>query len=119
LVLRKLAVGGLVNNSLRCKVWPKLLDIAPEDEEVDHMTLIWKHRDWEQVERDIERSLFKLTGGNLELLQQKRKELANIINAILSTNPDLNYFQGYHDIASVLLMVCGEKQAYTLQKKKK
>jgi len=110
-------MSGLVNNSLRSKVWPILLSIDKSELEVDHVALIQKHRDWEQVDRDVERSLFKLIRGNKSFLKEKRRELSNIINAILSTHPELNYFQGYHDIASVLLLVCGEKQAYVILKK--
>jgi hypothetical protein len=52
-----------------------------------------EHPERHQVERDVERSLWKFTEGHPELLTQKRKELSNIILAVLSSNPTLKYFQ--------------------------
>jgi len=45
---------------------------------------------------------------------KKREALARIINAILSRNPQLHYYQGFHDIASVFLLVCGEHEAFAI-----
>lgn len=36
------------------------------------------------------------------------------MDAVLSRNPDLHYVQGYHDICSVFLLVCGERKAFYL-----
>jgi len=102
-----LASEGLLQDSLRIRVWPHLLGIQPADLELDYKTNIYKHRDWDQVERDVERSLLKLDKSEQV---EKRKELSTIIHSILSLHTDLNYYQGFHDIASVLLLVCGEKQ---------
>eukprot|EP01125_Pyxidicula_operculata_P000190 TRINITY_DN1027_c2_g1_i1.p1 TRINITY_DN1027_c2_g1~~TRINITY_DN1027_c2_g1_i1.p1 ORF type:complete len:355 (+),score=45.07 TRINITY_DN1027_c2_g1_i1:79-1143(+) len=116
-LLRKLSQGGLVNNTIRKLVWPKLLGVTKDDLKEDHLAVITNHKDTEQVKRDIDRSLGTLIEGDPILLAEKRKELSNIINAVISTDSQLNYFQGYHDIASVLLLICGEKEAYVLLKK--
>jgi hypothetical protein len=36
-----------------------------------------------------------------------RTRLDHLINAVLDNHPDLHYFQGFHDIASVIMLVCG------------
>ena len=43
---------------------------------------------------------------------QKQKELSNIVNAVLCRNDRLHYYQGFHDICSVLLLVLGERAAF-------
>ena len=42
---------------------------------------------------------------------RKRKELSNIINAMLCRHPQLHYYQGYHDVVTVFLMVMGGAEA--------
>ena len=41
----------------------------------------------------------------------KKDELLDLITAVLRQNPMLCYFQGYHDIAQVLLLVLGSRDA--------
>lgn len=41
----------------------------------------------------------------------KKDELSNLIKNVLRNYPVLCYFQGYHDIVQVLLLVLGEQQA--------
>lgn len=43
----------------------------------------------------------------------KKKELFDLINQILRVNPMLHYFQGYHDIAQVFLLVLGKEAAFS------
>jgi len=94
--LAELASDGLLQDSLRIRVWPHLLGV--DNQPIDLQSIIIKHKDWEQVERDVERSLLKLEKP--EQLE-KRKQLSNLIHSILSLHTELNYYQGYHDIASV------------------
>lgn len=42
---------------------------------------------------------------------KKKQQLSNLINQVLREYPMLCYFQGYHDIVQVLLLVLGEKKA--------
>lgn len=55
----------------------------------------------------------KLTSspGTDRELAAKKDELSNLIKGVLRNYPYLCYFQGYHDIVQVLLLVLGEKQA--------
>lgn len=50
-------------------------------------------------------------------MMEKRKSLSRIINKIFKEDDTLHYFQGYHDICSVFLLVCGENLAYKCLKK--
>eukprot|EP01126_Amoeba_proteus_P032849 TRINITY_DN3206_c0_g2_i5.p1 TRINITY_DN3206_c0_g2~~TRINITY_DN3206_c0_g2_i5.p1 ORF type:complete len:383 (+),score=76.74 TRINITY_DN3206_c0_g2_i5:113-1261(+) len=113
--LREIANScGLVNKTIRRKVWPLLLGIkTTKFPHFEHKVV--PHNYTEQVAKDVDRSLWKLVPDNERM--KKRTELSNIINAVLAENPDLHYFQGYHDIASVLLLVCGPRCAYVLLRK--
>lgn len=44
-------------------------------------------------------------------MQHKRTELFDLIATVLRRNPMLHYFQGYHDIAQVFLLVLGKDGA--------
>jgi hypothetical protein len=46
-----------------------------------------------------------------EELLNKKKQLSKLITQVLRNHPMLCYFQGYHDIVQVLLLVLGEKKA--------
>jgi len=48
--------------------------------------------------------------GTDEELSKKKDELSDVITNVLRNYPYLCYFQGYHDIVQVLLLVLGEKQ---------
>jgi len=62
-----------------------------------------------QVEKDIARSMAHLDvtkGYKQKQRTLARGALARVIHAIFSLHPDLHYVQGFHDIASVFLLVC-------------
>ena len=73
-------------------------------------------RDVEQVAKDVERSfigpafkhLLASTASSINdtatLKEQRRAQLSHLILTTLSRHPSLNYFQGYHDILTVLLL---------------
>lgn len=69
---------------------------------------ITKHSQYDQVEKDVDRSMWKYTKLLTEAERQyKRRQLSRLMNSILSTQ-SLHYFQGFHDICTVFLLVCGE-----------
>ena len=51
------------------------------------------------------------TSGTDQELSIKKDELSNLIKNVLRNHPILCYFQGYHDIVQVLLLVLGEQKA--------
>lgn len=43
-----------------------------------------------------------------------QEQLIDIILAVLKRNPQLHYYQGYHDVAVSLLLVVGERMAIAM-----
>ena len=134
--LRRLCVTkhGLVNDQLRHKVWPILLNVESiineiqegvKDNIIDVKNLSsdtsWqkqgklKHRESDQIAKDVNRSL-----NTFDLCRQydkstkmvRRQELSKIIHAILNKNDDLHYYQGFHDFVSVFLLTLGENLGF-------
>ncbi|KTW25581.1 hypothetical protein T552_03442 [Pneumocystis carinii B80] len=105
---------SFINNKFRKKIW-KIL-ICPEDKKVDSK-IDWKllpvHKDENQVQLDVNRSFiyYPKNLSNHEI-KKKRNELNSLIVEILRKHPNLNYFQGYHDIAQVFLLCIGRKEAF-------
>ena len=101
--------GGFLNNNLRQRIWPKLFNINRYDTR-DYRQYIndKKLSDFNQIELDIERSLWNYSEISYwdDMTRQKRRHvLSNIIKAIISIHKELHYFQGFHDIVSVFLIV--------------
>jgi hypothetical protein len=104
--------GGYIDNNTRSRVWPKLLCINRFNIP-DYRGFITPHRDDLQLKADISRSLWshestKIWSENLR--NKRRKSLSNIIVSILCRNSDFHYYQGYHDVVSVFLLVAGHDQ---------
>ncbi|KAG4301757.1 hypothetical protein PCK1_001994 [Pneumocystis canis] len=121
---------GFKNNNLRKKIWNIL--ICPENENFDIKTqwnLLPIHKDENQVQLDVNRSFIYypkskkyilLVKPNIQRdldhikLKKKKNELKSLIVEILRKHPNLNYFQGFHDIAQVFLLCAGKKKAAKL-----
>jgi hypothetical protein len=102
--------GGFMSNNIRKKVWPKLIGLNRYDLP-DYRTYIDPHCDDSQVRCDVERSLWNykdVREWDDDHREERRKALSNIIMAVLSRNSNLHYFQGYHDLISVILLVLEE-----------
>ncbi len=107
--------GGFVNGELRSRVWTILMDIDRYDSTYymkycQVQKTCQQHRDASQVEIDIERSLYHLTQSpshawSNELLKRERRVLCKTILSFLSKNSNLHYYQGFHDIVTVLLLI--------------
>ncbi|KAH8929937.1 hypothetical protein BT69DRAFT_1315319 [Atractiella rhizophila] len=83
------------------------VDVKEEEEEdLLDVSALEEHKDEHQVLLDIRRSFVHfpvgLSANEKEALQSR---LNDLIVALLRRNPELNYFQGLHDILSVLLLV--------------
>ncbi|KAK6525652.1 hypothetical protein TWF281_010705 [Arthrobotrys megalospora] len=125
---------GLVNDEMRKKAWPILLGYDPstiktelEDAKVklengkailqDYLgrvsyTELPPHRDEEQVALDVNRSfVYYPSGLTSEEMDAQKQELQNLIVEVLRRHPILCYFQGFHDICQVILLVLGPKLA--------
>ncbi|XP_041376061.1 TBC1 domain family member 20-like isoform X2 [Gigantopelta aegis] len=119
--LRQLSIsrGGLLSNELRLKAWPKLLavnvsDISPKPSSED----LQAHRDYSQVVMDVNRSLKRFPPGMQDDQRMAlQDQLVDVIMRVLVKNPELHYYQGYHDICVTFLLVVGEDVAFALVEK--
>ncbi|KAG6005860.1 hypothetical protein E4U21_007568 [Claviceps maximensis] len=118
--LRSLAetADGFLSDELRRLAWPVLLGLSSEppecnaesngcdtDGECDWGELP-RHPDEEQVQLDVERSFVYYPTDKSEANMSKCKsELSSLILEVLRRYPYLCYFQGYHDICQVFLLV--------------
>ena len=92
--------------------------VFPEPTPVHPDTPSYPTKYWDQVTKDVDRSLWKQV-PDIQERTVKRDQLHRIICAVLCTTTDfegkqLHYFQGYHDIASVCLLTCGEDVGFSL-----
>ncbi|XP_065140312.1 TBC1 domain family member 20 isoform X3 [Paramisgurnus dabryanus] len=119
--LRQAAIseGGLLTDDMRRKVWPKLLNVnvynlpAKPSKDVRE-----NHKDFRQVVLDVRRSMRRFPKGmrvdEREVLQE---QLIDIILDVLRRNPQLHYYQGYHDFVVTFLLVVGERMTIALMEK--
>ncbi|KAK5116565.1 hypothetical protein LTR85_009190 [Meristemomyces frigidus] len=113
--LRELVIseGGLIEDEVRRTAWPILLG-CDQNQHAD--TIDWRslpeHGDEHQVELDVNRSFVYYPEDEAEERRNERKhELSEVIVGTLRRHPMLHYFQGYHDIVQVLLLVLGVNAA--------
>ncbi|KAM5475997.1 GTPase-activating protein gyp8 [Microsporum audouinii] len=107
--------GGLLQDDIRKQVWPILqgYNHATHTQELPPLSELPSHGDEDQVRLDVNRSFVYYPNYKTERhLEGKREELLDLIISVLRRNPMLCYFQGYHDIAQVLLLVLDRKHAY-------
>ncbi|KAI4724934.1 hypothetical protein E4T49_07298 [Aureobasidium sp. EXF-10728] len=111
------ASGGLVEDRVRRIAWPILLGSSPTDaDHADDWQEMPVHRDEEQVKLDVHRAFvyYPTVGESEKQIEGRKHELSDLITGLLRRHPCLHYFQGFHDIAQVLLLVLGADQAASL-----
>ena len=119
--LRKFSISkyGLVSKELRAKVWPLILSIdttklPPKPTRVK----VRKNKWFNQVKLDVDRCISRLP-KNLPSDQTLvlQDNLIDLILHIMEAHPELNYYQGYHDITITILQVCGLRLAVPVAEK--
>ncbi|XP_048059079.1 TBC1 domain family member 20 isoform X1 [Megalobrama amblycephala] len=119
--LRRAAVseGGLLTDDIRRKVWPKLLSInvyslpAKPSKDVRE-----DHKDYRQVVLDVRRSMRRFPKGmRVDQREVLQEQLIDIILDVLRRNPQLHYYQGYHDMVVTFLLVVGERMTIAIMEK--
>ncbi|KAJ5142769.1 uncharacterized protein N7515_001556 [Penicillium bovifimosum] len=105
--------GGLLEDELRQLAWPILLhcDEGLRQSNTTSSPKAPRHADEDQVGLDVNRSFVYYPQAPEEEMLEKKQQLSNLITQVLRDYPMLCYFQGYHDIVQVLLLVLGEKKA--------
>ncbi|XP_018089470.1 TBC1 domain family member 20 L homeolog isoform X2 [Xenopus laevis] len=116
--LRRMAIseGGLLTDQIRCQVWPRLLNVSVEQlPPAAGPELRVGNKDYQQVLLDVRRSLRRFPPGMpLSEREDLQEQLIDIILQVLSQNPQLHYYQGYHDIVVTFLLVVGSRLATVL-----
>ncbi|XP_058487556.1 TBC1 domain family member 20 isoform X2 [Solea solea] len=119
--LRRMAIseGGLLTDEIRCQVWPRLLNVPSQVLDQEPETVERENnKDYNQVLLDVQRSLRRFPPGMPdEQREGLQEELIDIILRVLKRNPQLHYYQGYHDIVVTFLLVLGERLATALVEK--
>lgn len=106
---------GLVTDSLRRQVWPRLLGLCPDNAAPPNSAAHCRFDSL--IQMDIVRSLYNfdvLKGQNAENRASQAAQLTRLMARILQEDSELHYFQGFHDICTVFLLVAGEDLAYLL-----
>ncbi|PTD13449.1 GTPase-activating protein gyp10 [Fusarium culmorum] len=114
--LRSLAEGhgGFLSDTLRRRAWPILLGLdAPSDDQENPSSphnASGTGRDYPATGMKTRFSLTSTVPSSTTLtsdaeLSLRKSELSSLITEVLRRHPYLCYFQGYHDISQVLLLV--------------
>ncbi|KAG9355405.1 hypothetical protein JZ751_000243 [Albula glossodonta] len=73
------------------------------------------HKDYNQVLLDVRRSMRRFPKGmRVDQREVLQEQLIDIILDVLQRNPQLHYYQGYHDIVVTFLLVVGERMAIAM-----
>lgn len=119
--------GGYGSDSLRRRVWPYLLSSSDRKDEDDECGAngrnlkaqvkgsdSYEPKVTEQVQRDVDRSIshyHHVKKWRLKRLKTTRKKVHTIVNSVVQESGGiLNYYQGFHDVVCVILLVVGEQE---------
>ncbi|KAJ5713842.1 uncharacterized protein N7483_011023 [Penicillium malachiteum] len=112
LAFHAISKGGLLEDGLRQIAWPILLQCEQDLGSLKPSNTLPKHADEEQVDLDVNRAfVYYPTDLSEEGIAEKKEQLLSLITQILRNYPMLCYFQGYHDIVQVFLLVMGSQHA--------
>ncbi|KAJ2953973.1 hypothetical protein O0L34_g1615 [Tuta absoluta] len=108
--------GGLISDEYRRKIWPLLVGVTREEmTEPPSLEELSTHPEYNQVVLDVNRSLKRFPPGiPLARRLALQDQLTVLILRVILAYPHLNYYQGYHDVAITLLLVCGARAAFPL-----
>ncbi|KAF9077239.1 rab-GTPase-TBC domain-containing protein [Rhodocollybia butyracea] len=97
---QSLKPGGF--GKYRVKYWTKLLNVTADNEEsTAQFATLPKHADERQIRLDTDRSFVMYPDGDVQDYQETLNEL---IVHIFRKHTSLSYFQGFHDIITVILL---------------
>lgn len=111
---------GLLDNSLRIRAWPLFIgqdqnqDAFLKCREINRISPDF-HKDKDQVLKDVERSFIYLNEDSLSSgknnIDNLRIRLNKVILRVLNAIPGINYYQGYHDVASTVILIFDDDEA--------
>lgn len=108
--------GGLICDEYRRRIWPLLVGVTKEEmTEAPSLDELSTHPEYNQVVLDVNRSLKRFPPGiPYEQRVALQDQLTVLILRVIIKYPHLKYYQGYHDVAITLLLVCGDRASFPL-----
>ncbi|KAL4710265.1 hypothetical protein ACJJTC_003545 [Scirpophaga incertulas] len=108
--------GGLLSDDYRKIIWPLLVGVTNEEmTEPPSLDELSTHGEYNQVVLDVNRSLKRFPPGiPYEQRVALQDQLTVLILRVIIKYPHLKYYQGYHDVAITLLLVCGARASFPL-----
>ncbi|XP_048485302.1 TBC1 domain family member 20 [Plutella xylostella] len=108
--------GGLILDEYRRKIWHQLVGVTKDEmTEPPSLDELSTHSEYNQVVLDVNRSLKRFPPGiPYEQRVALQDQLTVLILRVIIKYPHLKYYQGYHDVAITLLLVCGDVSSFPL-----
>ncbi|KAH0534845.1 TBC1 domain family member 20 isoform X2 [Cotesia glomerata] len=106
---------GFVTDDIRRKLWPKILRLTDDElnyvgEELNDIHTHIPDEVYQQILKDVARSGSHLpTNATDTEMANFHNDLTRIICWVLHRHPNMNYYQGYNDVAATILIVMGLK----------
>ncbi|XP_008549043.1 TBC1 domain family member 20 isoform X2 [Microplitis demolitor] len=106
---------GFVTDDIRRVLWPKILRLTDNEsnkvgEELDSIHTLIPDEIYQQILKDVARSGSHLShNATKSEIDTFHNELTKIICWVLYKHPNMNYYQGYNDVAATVLIVMGLK----------
>ncbi|KAI4504246.1 hypothetical protein M0802_000717 [Mischocyttarus mexicanus] len=113
--------GGFITDGIRRVLWPKILRLSKEKiVPVDELKIICTkipNEVYQQILKDVARSGSHISPtATEEETEHFQNQLTQIICWVLHKHPELNYYQGYNDVAATILLVMGLQEGlYVLE----
>ncbi|KAL0132731.1 hypothetical protein PUN28_000459 [Cardiocondyla obscurior] len=103
---------GFVNDDVRRVLWPKLLRLTqPELAPVDGLETVHTYipnEIYQQILKDVARSGSHISqNATEEETETFQEQLTQLMCWVLHRHSQLNYYQGYNDVAATVLLVMG------------
>ncbi|XP_020293398.1 TBC1 domain family member 20 [Pseudomyrmex gracilis] len=112
---------GFVNDDIRRVLWPKLLRLVQEDSEpvsgLETVHTCIPNEIYQQILKDVARSGSHISQDATEKETESfQEQLTQLMCWVLHRHSQLNYYQGYNDVAATVLLVMGlEAGLYVLE----
>ncbi|EIN08170.1 hypothetical protein PUNSTDRAFT_52640 [Punctularia strigosozonata HHB-11173 SS5] len=118
---RSIAPGGFGDE--RVHIWPKLLHaedaLLRDGEDINASLSMSEHSDERQIKLDTDRSFVLYPVDESNDRESLQEGLRDLLVTMFRRHPKLNYFQGYHDVMTVLFLTlpsesrlpCAEKMS--------
>eukprot|EP01029_Cantina_marsupialis_P026536 TRINITY_DN7163_c0_g1_i1.p1 TRINITY_DN7163_c0_g1~~TRINITY_DN7163_c0_g1_i1.p1 ORF type:complete len:455 (+),score=92.48 TRINITY_DN7163_c0_g1_i1:150-1514(+) len=114
--VREQCWGGYRSTEMRKQIWPKLLGTSalychPKKHTSNSKKHHWVSKDETQIDLDVRRCMHtfdKAKTFSTNERSMKRRSLAYILNTVVNDYENHSYYQGYHAVCTIFLLVCGE-----------